>query len=561
MEQAIKIFRAKKIPVYEPGEEDYERCIATSNSIYRFSAPPCVVRPKCSCDVRDVIRAAKPKKIPITIKNGGHSYSGASTTNIGILMELGLMNEVSIDEESSTVTVKGGALWFHVYSKLVSLRLNGWVVNGGRCPTVGVSGFILAGGLSPFTRSFGMGCDTVKEFTIVTADGDEITVPERRDPNLTKPVDSKKDLLFWALRGAGNANFGVVVEMKLSMNKLKTDFVVAGRYTWSPDQRAIDNSFLPTMNSFYTHDWPREMTLDSTWICNLGDARRELWVRFTPSFNGSRQSFDDAIDGWVRQGATDEQNKLKHELKQRSLQEPSTRYLHESLAAQWVEETRKAFPTNRAYRIFTSFVFQNNDKTIQAVTRVLRDKMREFKKTFAGETGEMEVVWIHAGGAANDRKREDMGYRWRRSTYFTYIMLEWQEKWLEQPMRKFLGEMKPELTPFGMVRFATLMNFPDDTLKAPAHAQAYYGRNRNKLSGIKEVWDPTNYFSWSHGIPLPPKRAEERASYQDNDTLRSEQVMVKELELTDVTALQQWMSFDPISRVDPYGTENLPALV
>ncbi|TWU71250.1 hypothetical protein ED733_002475 [Metarhizium rileyi] len=185
MEAAVKSLKAKKIPVYEPGEDDYERCIATSNLIYRFSSPPCVVQPKCTCDVRDVIKTSKARDIPITIKNGGHSYAGASTTNIGILMELGLMNEVILDMAagSETATVKGGAVWFHVYKKLTRKRfdgkhLDGWVVNSGRCPTVGVSGFILGGGLSPFTRSFGMGCDTVKKFTIVTAQGDEITASD-----------------------------------------------------------------------------------------------------------------------------------------------------------------------------------------------------------------------------------------------------------------------------------------------------------------------------------------------------------------------------------------------
>jgi hypothetical protein len=40
MEIAIKKFKAKKFPIYETGEDDYERYIATSNLIYRFSGPP-----------------------------------------------------------------------------------------------------------------------------------------------------------------------------------------------------------------------------------------------------------------------------------------------------------------------------------------------------------------------------------------------------------------------------------------------------------------------------------------------------------------------------------------
>lgn len=551
IEQVIRILKEKKIPVYERGEDDYERYVATANSLYRFSTPPCVVQPKCACDVREVIRTSRPKKIPITIKNGGHSYSGASTTNIGILMELSLMHEVTLNLDSNikSATVKGGALWFHAYKQLVSKHLDGWVMNGGRCPTVGVSGFMLAGGLSPFTRSFGMGCDTVTEFTIVTAEGNEVTVSERDDPR------SKEGRLFWALRGAGNGNFGVVVEMKLNLQQLKTPSVVAGRYTWFPERNAME-SFLTTMNGFYTWSWPREMTLDSTWICRLDNTKSDLAVRFTASYNGSRQPFNQTIDSWAPQNATPEQARLKEQLKQRSLEEPSSRYLHESLAAQWIEETKKALPTNKIYRIFTSFVFENTPKVIEPVTRIIRDWMKIFKQRFEGETGEMEVVWIHSGGAANDRRREDMAFRWRRSTYYAYVMIEWDEKWLEQPMRKFLGEFKPKLSPYGMVRWATIMNFPDDTLKSNVHEQAYYGRNRDKLREIKKDWDPTNYFKWPQGIQLPTN-----TTYQDNSTLKQEQVLLAEETLTDLLALQQWMSYNPLTPTDTYGSGALPTLV
>jgi hypothetical protein len=64
----------------------------------------------------------------------------------------------------------------------------------------------------------------VKEFTIVTAAGDEITVSEKDG------LSTEKGELFLALRGAGGGNFGVVVEMKLALKQLKSPFVVAGRY-------------------------------------------------------------------------------------------------------------------------------------------------------------------------------------------------------------------------------------------------------------------------------------------------------------------------------------------
>ena len=557
METAIKGFKAKKIPVYEPGEDNYERYVATANLIYRFSSPSCVVQPKCACDARDIIKIVKPLSIPITIKNGGHSYAGGSTTNIGILMELGLMNEVDVDTKSQTVTVKGGALWFHVYKKLVSMHLDGFVVNGGRCPTVGVSGFILGGGLSPFTRSFGMGCDTVKEFTIVTAEGDEVTV--------SKDSKSEKGKLFWALCGAGGGNFGVVVEMKLALKELRSKFVVAGRYTWYPERQAMDE-FMTTMNSFYTRTWPDAMTIDSSWLCELNKKDSDLGVRFLVYYNGDRTDFNKAIDGWTLQSAPDEHGELKEQLKRRSLQEKSSRFLHETLAAQWVEETKKAFPTNRTYQIYTSFVFKNDEKSISGITKILREEMAEFRKQFAGETGTLQVTFIHAGGDANTKKRDATAFRWRGCIYHAYIMIKWDEKWLEFNMRSFLDQMKPKLSPHGMVKGATFINFPDDSLKPELHEKSYYGMNYLKLRNIKKMWDKDNFFRWPQGIQLPQTNITQPANFdqqEDNNLMRNIAnggLTEKESVLTDVLANQQWESYLPTS-TNVYGSEVLPELV
>ena len=561
METVIQRFKAKKIPVYEPGEDDYERYVATANLIYRFSSPYCVVQPKCACNVRDIIKIAKPLNIPITVKNGGHSYAGGSTTNIGILMELGLMNEVDLDQDSKSMTVKGGALWFQVYKKLVSKHLDGVVVNGGRCPTVGVSGFMLGGGLSPFTRSFGMGCDTVEEFTIVTAEGDEVTVSKNDIPG------SDKAKLFWALSGAGGGNFGVVVEMKLALKKLKSDFVVAGRYTWYPERQAMD-AFMTTMNGFYTRDWPDTMTIDSSWLCELNKKDSDLGVRFLVYHNGGRTDFDQAIDAWKLQDANPGHAKLKEQLKRRSLQEKSSRFFHETLAAQWIEETKKAFPTNRAYQIYTSFVFKNDTKSISAITHIIREQMADFRSQFANETGLLQVTFIHSGGEANKKKREDTAFRWRDCTYHAYIMIQWEDKWLELNMRNFLDQMKPKLSPYGMVKGATFINFPDDSLKSDVHEKSYYGMNYLKLRRIKQIWDKDNYFSWSQGIQLPKTKGTaqqpvEMEQLEDQDlieTIPAGDLTVKEEKLTDVLALQQWESYRPIES-NVYGSGGLPELV
>lgn len=428
----IRTLESKQIPVYKPGETEYESSIATANLLYRFARPGCVVQPERSSHVQTIVREAKSRKIPITIKNGGHSYAGFSTTSDdnGISLDLAKMKRVDLDmtSKTKTVTLQGGAQWGNAYKELVNGKYNGYIINGGRCPTVGVSGFTLGGGLGPFTRSFGMGCDTLTEATIITADGNEVTVKKSDDSK------SDKGRLFWALCGAGGGNFGVVVQLKMNVQKLRNPdgTVVAGVYMWYPKTETT-NDFLETMNRFYTTDWPDQLTIDSSWVCDLQKSPdKDLTVRFLVYFDGNKGEFDGLIDRYIRQ------KDLAKQLKRRSLEEKSTRFLYETLVTQWFEETVKAFPGNPAYSIYYSFVFKNDRDRIESVTSIIRDEMAAFKRLFVGEECLLQVTWIHAGGEASRKKRSATAFRWRDGVYHTYIWMRWQGKFLEGDMRGFL---------------------------------------------------------------------------------------------------------------------------
>ena len=169
-----------RIPVFELGEEEYERSVATPNLLYRFSRPEFVLQPETPAHVQAIIQQARAHKLKLTIKCGGHSYAGHSTVlePEGVSLDLRRMNQTKLDMASKTITFGGGCQWGHVYKTLVNGRHNGFMINGGRCPFVGVGGFLLGGGLGPFSRSIGMGCDTIKEITIVTAESELLTVKD-----------------------------------------------------------------------------------------------------------------------------------------------------------------------------------------------------------------------------------------------------------------------------------------------------------------------------------------------------------------------------------------------
>ena len=498
MDQIIRTFKSEKIPVYNPGEEEYERSVATANLLYRYTRPACVVQPEHSSHVQIIVKQAKSQNIPITIKNGGHSYAGFSTTDKGILLDLVRMKEVNLNMETETVTLQGGAQWGHAYKQLINGRHDGYMINGGRCPTVGVSGFILGGGLGPFTRSFGMGCDNLKEATIVTADANVVTVKDSDDPK------SDKGRLFWALCGAGGGNFGILVGLKMNVQKLqnKDGIVVASRFEWFPKPEAMED-LIPTMNRFYTTNWPPQMTIDTSWLCDL--QKSDLGVRFLVYYDGNKDNFDKLIDRSIKQ------KDLAKQLKRRSLPEKSTRFLHETLVTQWSEEIIRAFPSKPAYFIYTSFVFKNDQERISSITSIIRDEMQAFRNLFTEEKALLQVTWIHSGGQASNKKRSATAFRWRDSVYHAYIMIQFDDKWLERDMRGFSQTFKEKLRPFSMMGRAAYVNFADGVLLPNAHERVYYGNNRQELQRIKKIWDKDNFFNWAQGVRLPqPKKTNTR---------------------------------------------------
>jgi hypothetical protein len=189
--------------------------------------------------------------------------------------------------------------------------------------------------------------------------------------------------------------------------------------------------------------------------------------------------------------------------------------------------------------------------------------MEEFRTQFTGETGLLQVTFIHSGGAVNKPKREMTAFCWHGCVYHAYIMIQWDEKWLELNMRSFFDQMKPKLAPYGMVRGATFINFPDDSLKPEFHEKSYCGMNYQKLRRIKKVWDKDNFFRWPQGIQLPETGSPQAAKMDDQNLMKNipaAEFIMKEQALTDALANQRWESYRPTS-TDFYGNEALPELV
>jgi FAD/FMN-containing dehydrogenase len=164
--------------------------------------PAAVVRPESEAEVVAAVRLARERGWQVAVRSGGHSWAQWSVRDDALVIDLGLLTEISYDEATGIVSaapaVKGG-------SELGPyLESRGRFFPGGHCPTVGIGGFLLQGGQGWNARGWGWAAEYIVAIDVVTADGELVRA------SATEHAD-----LFWAARGAGPGFPGVVTRFHL----------------------------------------------------------------------------------------------------------------------------------------------------------------------------------------------------------------------------------------------------------------------------------------------------------------------------------------------------------
>lgn len=168
------------------------------NSFYNGSNPAAVVKVSSQADVQKAVAFAKANNLKVAPRGGGHSYVGASSANGTMVLDLrGPPGAPSLDGGNVTVTPAT-----NLYAVHQALAAAGRAVPAGTCPTVGIGGLALGGGVGPDVRRAGLTCDALRSATVVLPSGDAVTASATENPDL-----------FWALRGGGGGNFGVTTSM------------------------------------------------------------------------------------------------------------------------------------------------------------------------------------------------------------------------------------------------------------------------------------------------------------------------------------------------------------
>ena len=190
---------------------------------WRSSPSVYAVAARNAADVAAAVNFAREQRVRLVVKGGGHSYQGTSNAPDSLLVWTHHMRDISLHDAfipagcagrlapQRAVSCGAGALWAHLYDA-VTTRGGGYVQGGG-CTTVGVAGLVQSGGFGSFSKAFGTAAGNLLEAEVVTADGQVRTANAGTNPDL-----------FWALKGGGGGNFGIVTRLTVKVHPLPETF-------------------------------------------------------------------------------------------------------------------------------------------------------------------------------------------------------------------------------------------------------------------------------------------------------------------------------------------------
>jgi FAD/FMN-containing dehydrogenase len=204
--------------------------------------PAGIALPRNADEVSDAVRSAVADGKRVAAQSTGHNAEPLGSLANTVLLRTAGLGDVEVDADAGKARVGAGALWGEVIPRASEFGL---AALHGSAPNVGIAGYTLGGGLSFYVRKHGLACNRVTAMELVTADGEQVRVDAKNEPDL-----------FWAVRGGGGS-FGVLTALEFDLLRLPEIFAGA---LFFPAEQAGE-----VLHGWHewTSDVPEEMT--SVW--------------------------------------------------------------------------------------------------------------------------------------------------------------------------------------------------------------------------------------------------------------------------------------------------------
>ena len=219
--------------------------------------PAAIARCHDTAEVVAAVRYARDHDLEIAVRCGGHNIAGLAVPEGGLMIDLTPMNEVRVDPERQVAWIQGGALLGELDR---AAQAYGLATTAGNVSHTGVGGLTLGGGMGWLARQFGLACDNVISYELVTAAGEVVTASATENAEL-----------FWGLRGGGG-NFGIVTAFEFRLHQIGTRTLVTEfTYAWDEAFAVLRgwrdlNATAPRQATFTANIRGEELVVGFVWV-------------------------------------------------------------------------------------------------------------------------------------------------------------------------------------------------------------------------------------------------------------------------------------------------------
>ncbi|KUL24473.1 FAD-binding oxidoreductase [Streptomyces regalis] len=457
-------------PLIRPGDADWKSAHQLYNTRFDSLKPAAVAYVAHPDDIRTTLAYARAHNLHVAIRNGGHSYAGWSSGNNRLIIDVSKLNRIRAS--GNTAVIGAGSKLIDVYRALAA---KGTTIPAGSCPTVGVSGLTLGGGHGVTSRAYGLTCDSLTQATLITADGKQLTA------NATTNKD-----LFWALRGAGNGNFGVVTELHFKTH---------------PAPQAV--------TAYMTWPWSKAAALIKAWQEWGPTQPDEIWSSLhvanyaggTPTISvaafslGTYGELQNAVDRLAdRPGGPGPATNVA--LKRRSYEQSMELYAGCS-----------SFTTDAQCHLPGSTPGRSPQGALGRETYAAKSDFFDRSLSSAGiqtllkqmqavRGGSGSIALTALGGAVNRVSPTATAFVHRRSRILAQYIGSWRAGTTGSASQAWLKSAHDAMRPYASG--AAYQNYADPTLRD--WRKAYYGDAATRLTKLKKQYDPQGFFTYPQAL-------------------------------------------------------------
>jgi hypothetical protein len=408
-------------------------------------------------DVQNAVRCVSSEGIPFRVRSGRHSYEELSLMDDGLIIDISGLTTATIDPATATARVGAGLPQQAMWNLLGTT--NTYAFPLGTMGGVGIAGVLQGGGIGMLTRAYGLAIDRVSSIQLVTAAGDVV------EANATTNAD-----LYWALRGGGGGNFGIVTAFTLQL--VPVSQVVVYALSWPASQ------------------FPSVMSYWQKWAPTLCDTRLTCQLTFSSDgslhsegvYLGTADELSALLQPWIAACPPASPVRI----------EPMSWYMSTVYFNSFDNQCDHPFKTSGA------FVYQPlPDHALAIIQQAIS----------SAPPGVSCDIWMQSfGGAMAGVSSTASAFYHRQAQFILEFGGSWQDG-RNTPVGLSAAQWTRSLrTALQEYTHGAYVNFVDLQLGSRStgnlgYLSMYYGDNVARLRAIKRAWDPTNLFQFEQSIP------------------------------------------------------------